>query len=830
MTIEKNNWNRWKKTAGSFDMEEIQMALRNYNTREENEMQDLTQKQIDLAGFSKKGFSQEQINQIYEYAQMVGDELKVRNLIWSIAGANDQSDQERIVQLMDDARKEIEIYPDSEVTMSALHGYGYLADDMYPLSKEAALDLHMRGLKIYCLQTDGTKSKYASREMIQEHEGLFGVEKRVWDALEEDEPVYTEDIEPLHDPMTVIDKGTALKYYDAGATIYLITPFSQLIAASERMEIERGADHFQLSVYEQTLLQDLETEMENHPQLQSLKEARLLLGNEHRYGIYQFKEGSFAETYAFMNMNYIMDHNITIHKEDYNLVYSAEMLPSDSLDGLYERFNIDRPRDFTGHSMTVGDIIVVNDEGNLTAYFVDSISFKELDQFINLEKVLPEKESEIPQKEEYKPLTKVEELEEQNYNMVDNVLNNGFGEKERREEIRKAAESYQQKTGATITFFAAVCEEFPSMGNYFDGLTVEQVTDRYKQILADPRLSYMGNGMGFELHDSSLPDYLDGPMTLIKGHTIYADNIDSISYYREHPLVLEAIQELRERFPDFKYFMTAQEKQDIYPEHMTAEAIAYALVDLAEDFDTYEFRDNVDDKETLVKEIEYDLYAGRGKKEYSGFLKDVMDESDELSAKAQVLLQRINDYSIPEKKDLEPMVKIVFSEYREMETGKYLPFKEANEKLGALDQTFLKENQANDKWDDLYSVGYMVLCSIDSEIHKVTGKIMLGTGEGDIIEHMKGIEDQRDVQEHILPYLYEYCGLVEKSPDIATEVNEKESAANHKEVQSEAVTVKSSDRSAGEKKKSIHDRLKENKEKLGQKSGKDNPQKGVELT
>ena len=88
--------------------------------------------------------------------------------------------------------------------------------------------------------------------------------------------------------------------------------------------------------------------------------------------------------------------------------------------------------------------------------------------------------------------------------MVDNVLNNGFGEKERREEIRKAAESYQQKTGATITFFAAVCEEFPSMGNYFDGLTVEQVTDRYKQILADPRLSYMGNGMGFELHDSSL--------------------------------------------------------------------------------------------------------------------------------------------------------------------------------------------------------------------------------------------------------------------------------------------------------------------------------------
>ena len=153
-----------------------------------------------------------------------------------------------------------------------------------------------------------------------------------------------------------------------------------------------------------------------------------------------------------------------------------------------------------------------------------------------------------------------------------------------------------------------------------------------------------------------------------------------------------------------------------------------------------------------------------------------------------------------------------------------------DEITGGKGITFATGTPISNSMTELYSVGYMVLCSIDSEIHKVTGKIMLGTGEGDIIEHMKGIEDQRDVQEHILPYLYEYCGLVEKSPDIATEVNEKESAANHKEVQSEAVTAKSSDRSAGEKKKSIHDRLKENKEKLGQKSGKDNPQKGVELT
>lgn len=92
------------------------------------------------------------------------------------------------------------------------------------------------------------------------------------------------------------------------------------------------------------------------------------------------------------------------------------------------------------------------------------------------------------------------------------------------------------------------------------------------------------------------------------------------------------------------------------------------------------------------------------------------------------------------------------------------------------------------------------------------------------------IEAVRTEYDYILIDCMPSLGLMTINALVATEVNEKESAANHKEVQSEAVTVKSSDRSAGEKKKSIHDRLKENKEKLGQKSGKDNLQKGVELT
>lgn len=47
------------------------MALKNYYTKEEYEMQELVQKQIDLAGFGGEGFTEKQVNQIHEYAQMV---------------------------------------------------------------------------------------------------------------------------------------------------------------------------------------------------------------------------------------------------------------------------------------------------------------------------------------------------------------------------------------------------------------------------------------------------------------------------------------------------------------------------------------------------------------------------------------------------------------------------------------------------------------------------------------------------------------------------------------------------------------------------------------
>ena len=76
--------------------------------------------------------------------------------------------------------------------------------------------------------------------------------------------------------MSVIDQEEALKLYDAGADIYLITNFSSPVYVTERKEIERGPEHYQMSMAERERFRNLEWEMHKYPQIQSLKDSILI--------------------------------------------------------------------------------------------------------------------------------------------------------------------------------------------------------------------------------------------------------------------------------------------------------------------------------------------------------------------------------------------------------------------------------------------------------------------------------------------------------------------------------------------------------------------------
>ena len=113
-----------------------------------------------------------------------------------------------------------------------------------------------------------------------------------------------------------------------------------------------------------------------------IKETLLLESDGNRYGIYQINSGQEERGYQFLSLEAAKEMGFTVDGKDYQMVYSERLRDATTLDNLFERFNIERPNDFTGHSMSVSDVIIMNRGENLKAYYVDSFGFEELPDFI----------------------------------------------------------------------------------------------------------------------------------------------------------------------------------------------------------------------------------------------------------------------------------------------------------------------------------------------------------------------------------------------------------------------------------------------------------------
>ena len=164
------------------------MAMNRIMTMAEKEVRDYAQRQMERAEQRENiVFTEKQKEQVLEYAAMTGDDYNIRKMVRNLADAVRSSDEEKVDEILWDARAIIDAFPDRSVGMAELKGYGYTADDMLPLRQEMALELHRVGEKVYCLQSDGSHGDYASREMILEHEGLYGIEKEAWQRMQEQE-------------------------------------------------------------------------------------------------------------------------------------------------------------------------------------------------------------------------------------------------------------------------------------------------------------------------------------------------------------------------------------------------------------------------------------------------------------------------------------------------------------------------------------------------------------------------------------------------------------------------------------------------------------------
>ena len=913
------------------------MARSMITGRETQKMQEYTQERINQAERRGVEFPTDVKEQISEYANLIGEEEKVRTLVRNLADALSKADEESVEDLLDDARMDIQDLPDPTIGKLGLRDYGYTAEDMVPLRKEAALDYHRMGSKIYCLGSDGGKGEYASKEMIQAHEGLFGMESQMWERIRDQDLDYAdEDFGAFQEPMSVIEQEEALKLYDAGADIYLITNFSSPIYVTERMEIERGPEHYQMSMAERERFRNLEWEMQKYPQIQSLKEANLLLGTRRTFGIYQIKDDSPGENYAFMNMSFIESHGMQIKKEDYKLVYVGELLGNTSLDDIFERFNIDRPKDFRGHSLSVSDIVVLNDGEKVTAHFVDSISFEQLDSFLNLEEQvfselayevgeryfaiqrteegydysfydedfrlmdggvyendeisieeaaeelledegwtgerirgdydqLMEKVEEMDEivmaeiqnsQGEYKPLAKVEELEEANYNMIDNVLNNMPPKKE-----------------PYLEYFAAECDEFHDMGAYEKSTDVNQIAAVYEKYRENPENAYRVCSMGIIYRDPEDSYYDDAEFAIVKGNTVLGNLMDDVRFYGELALVREGIEKIHEALPDYKYVPMRDVREAMYPEKMTTEQLAEALDEIAEAFDPYEYRDHIEPGQDTVQEVILDLQSGNIGS-YISYLKDIVEEECEQSVRAGVLIERLKFYEPDISEETEPMVYVNYCEERELIELRCQKFSDLDALVAKQDKEWYADRNPRTNEPTMTAQMFFTVYYAEKDdkmLRQFKSKIDIGTGNGGILsqlklqnemkltdeswlsfmknkgneEFQKYLEELTDMQDHVLPYLQSFCSLEEKGVQERREqqIAEKQGGLTGRERATAETKVKNT-RTAGKeasivrtedknvaakaKKPSIHERLEINKRKIQEKQGKDKPERGAD--
>ena len=108
--------------------------------------------------------------------------------------------------------------------------------------------------------------------------------------------------------------------------------------------------------------------------------------NDNYFEIYQLKYGEELRYHRSVSYDTLHKEGNAVEAKNYDQVYRAELNSGTTLEDIFTRFNINQPADFTGHSLMVSDIIVVHDNGETAAYYVDDVGFKRVPKFLQIER------------------------------------------------------------------------------------------------------------------------------------------------------------------------------------------------------------------------------------------------------------------------------------------------------------------------------------------------------------------------------------------------------------------------------------------------------------
>ena len=355
----------------------------------------------------KNIFTSEERNLIVNYAYKLDDMNKTRELAEKLA-YREQYVQQDVALTIIDAKAEIDALPDPMIGLSEMREYGYQWNEMLPLTQEKALELFGHDLHVYLLHTDGTESLAESRERIEEHEGIFGVEKETWNkALKQQTKITLILMDEQEREYTYPYPVVAVDIEEMGGDRTAVFKTSEPISDTDVAEIHNafyGTD-LEFEIEKElgiTWVESINYEDGSVITPEMARKEQLLYASTDKYGIYQLKPNleldslRFEGTESLKRMGITKDNFDAIKPENYTLLYVGELselqkeTQGATLEAIFEKFNLDHPEDFRGHSLSVSDIVVLHQNGQNTAHFVDSFGYTEIPDF--LREQTPEKE------------------------------------------------------------------------------------------------------------------------------------------------------------------------------------------------------------------------------------------------------------------------------------------------------------------------------------------------------------------------------------------------------------------------------------------------------
>ena len=265
----------------------------------------------------------------------------------------------------------------------------------------------------------------AAYQQMQAEVGQMAASSQLPEAQEQaldeyptpDEQVSTPDMQKYgysYDGMLPVTRERALELDAAGLTVYVLHEDNTESMVFDPQEIMDHGGLFGVDHEEWEKSPQFHEKVMERQEHQQEREQAFLSQNRDCFAIYQVSRDD-PQNVRFMNLDWLKSHDISIDRSNYDLIYTAPLRESgtvpEQLEKLYQQFNLEKPVDFHSPSMSVSDIVAIKQDGKVSCHYCDSVGFTQIPGF------LPEN-----------PLKNAEMALEDDYGMIDGIINNGAKE------------------------------------------------------------------------------------------------------------------------------------------------------------------------------------------------------------------------------------------------------------------------------------------------------------------------------------------------------------------------------------------------------------------